>query len=149
MNSSQSSQSSNKLDSGSSELDHNNGSDHVVALTQLREQIANLNKQLQQKDQQLLAKDRQITDLRASNFTTENELRNKLKDAQRDYEIKVQNMTIKMKTLQKELASKSKIANKAQQKSSLTIVGRNSVASQILEQNESSKDGKDSDHSSD
>jgi len=44
---------SNALDMGST-------SDHVVALTQLREQISSLQRQLQQKDQQLLAKDRQV-----------------------------------------------------------------------------------------
>jgi Tfp pilus assembly protein PilO len=35
-------------------------SDHLVALTQLREQIANLQRQLSQKDKDLLAKDRQV-----------------------------------------------------------------------------------------
>lgn len=35
-------------------------SDHVVALTQLREQIANLQRQLAQKDKDIFAKDRQV-----------------------------------------------------------------------------------------
>ena len=50
---------SNALDMGST-------SDHVVALTQLREQISSLQRQLQQKDQQLLAKDRQVRLIRRS-----------------------------------------------------------------------------------
>lgn len=37
-----------------------NISDHVVAVTQLKETIANLQKQISQKDGQLLAKDRQV-----------------------------------------------------------------------------------------
>lgn len=36
-------------------------SDHVVALTQLREQIATLQKKLQQKDNQLLQKDKEVS----------------------------------------------------------------------------------------
>lgn len=36
-------------------------SDHVVALTQLREQIASLQKKLQQKDNQLLQKDKEVS----------------------------------------------------------------------------------------
>lgn len=37
-----------------------NSSDHVVAVTQLKEKIAHLQKQLSQKDNQLLTKDRQV-----------------------------------------------------------------------------------------
>lgn len=37
-----------------------NSSDHVVAVTQLKEKIAHLQKQLSQKDSQLLTKDRQV-----------------------------------------------------------------------------------------
>lgn len=41
------------------ELDPNS-SDHVVAMTQLKEQIASLQKQLTQKDSQLLSKDKMV-----------------------------------------------------------------------------------------
>lgn len=37
-----------------------NSSDHVVAMTQLKEQIASLQKQIIQKDQNLFAKDKQV-----------------------------------------------------------------------------------------
>lgn len=37
-----------------------NSSDHVVAVTQLKEKIAHLQKQITQKDNQLLTKDRQV-----------------------------------------------------------------------------------------
>lgn len=39
-----------------------NSSDHVVAVTQLKETIANLQKQINIKENQLLAKDRQVSD---------------------------------------------------------------------------------------
>lgn len=38
-----------------------NSSDHVVAMTQLKEQMASLQKQLSQKDSQLLAKDKMVS----------------------------------------------------------------------------------------
>ena len=38
-----------------------NSSDHVVAMTQLREKIVSLNKQLSSKDAQLLAKDKMVS----------------------------------------------------------------------------------------
>ena len=37
-----------------------NSSDHIVAMTQIREQVATLQKQLNAKDQQLLAKEKQV-----------------------------------------------------------------------------------------
>ncbi|CAL8108674.1 unnamed protein product [Orchesella dallaii] len=99
--------------------DQTTSSDHVVALTQLREQIASLQRQLTQKDKQLLEKDRQITELKAANFTTENELRNKLKNIQREHENKIEGLNNKLKTMQKEIATLNR-NNKG--KSSLTIV---------------------------
>lgn len=44
-------------------------SDHVVAITQLREQIATLQKKLQQKDGQLLQKDKEVSFLFISSLT--------------------------------------------------------------------------------
>lgn len=38
-----------------------NSSDHVVAMTQLKEQIASLKKQVAQKDAQLLSKDKTVS----------------------------------------------------------------------------------------
>ena len=40
-----------------------NSSDHVVAMTQLKEQIASLQKQLNQKDSQLLSKDKMVRNI--------------------------------------------------------------------------------------
>ena len=43
-------------------------SNYVVAITQLREQIATLQKKLQQKDNQLLQKDKEVSDLKLFNL---------------------------------------------------------------------------------
>ncbi|CAD6208298.1 GSCOCG00003307001-RA-CDS [Cotesia congregata] len=90
-----------------------NSSDHVVAVTQLKEKIAHLQKQLSQKDNQLLTKDRQITDLKAKNFTSETELRNKMKLTEKEYESKVATMQSKISTLLKEVATLSKSTKRA------------------------------------
>lgn len=54
---------SNALDikTSNSVIAPSHSSDHVVALTQLREQIATLQKKLQQKDNQLLQKDKEVS----------------------------------------------------------------------------------------
>lgn len=113
-----------------------NSSDHVVAVTQLKEKIAHLQKQISIKDGQLLAKDRQvnipqrpnegsvrngasydfrndrfcsqITELKAKNFTSETELRNKMKATEKEYEAKISTMQLKISSLLKEVASLSK-----------------------------------------
>ncbi|KAF7994477.1 hypothetical protein HCN44_003949 [Aphidius gifuensis] len=85
-----------------------NSSDHVVAVTQLKEKIALLQKQLSQKDSQLLTKDRQIHELKAKNFTAESELRNKMKSTEKDHDNKVNNMQQKISNLLKEVATLSK-----------------------------------------
>nr|CAH7764421.1 unnamed protein product [Callosobruchus chinensis] len=88
-------------------------SDHVVAMTNLKEQIASLNKQVNQKNQDLLNKDKMITELKATNFTTENELRQKLKSQQKEHEDKVDGMNKRIQGLLKEIASLSKTAKKS------------------------------------
>jgi len=47
-----------------------NSSDHVVAVTQLKEKIANLQKQISIKESQLLAKDRQVYDMYINKYMT-------------------------------------------------------------------------------
>jgi len=95
-----------------------NNPDHVVALTQLRETISNLHRQIAQKDKDILGKDRQITEIKAHSFTTENELRSKIKQAQREYDQKTESLQAKVKALQREVAALRKSRNQ----SSLTIV---------------------------
>ncbi|GAB6032509.1 hypothetical protein CHUAL_011405 [Chamberlinius hualienensis] len=83
-------------------------SDHLVAVTQLREQIAVLQKQLQAKDQQLIAKDRTMTELKATHHNTERELRNKMQQQLKQHSEAVEGLQNKLKTYQKQVASLSK-----------------------------------------
>lgn len=90
------------------ELDPNS-SDHVVAMTQLKEQIASLQKKLSIKDGQMLTKDKMITELKAKHFTIENELRTKMKNVQKEHEDKCDHLNIKIQNLLKEIASLSRV----------------------------------------
>ncbi|XP_055374444.1 protein FAM76A [Condylostylus longicornis] len=85
-----------------------NSSDHVVAMTTLKEQIASLQRRLNQKDKELLEKDKLITELKGKNFDKENEMRNKMKDMERLYELKVDLLNKKVASLLKEVATLSK-----------------------------------------
>ncbi|XP_072391410.1 protein FAM76A [Diabrotica undecimpunctata] len=105
---------------GRGDLDPNS-SDHVVAMTQLKEQIASLQKQLSQKNAELLNKDKTITELKATNFTTENELRQRLKNIQKEHEDKVDGLNTKIQNYLKEIASLSKSAKKGNKNTSLTV----------------------------
>jgi len=57
-----------------SHLSDPNSSDHVVAITELREQIATMQKQLNAKDQQLLAKEKQVIPIRNFVFLHDSDL---------------------------------------------------------------------------
>nr|CAG4635329.1 EOG090X02IW [Artemia franciscana] len=85
-------------------------SEHVIAITDLKEQINSLQKQLSQKDQQLLAKEKQMTELKAAQFQLELDLRNRMKTVQREHELKVETMQQKIRNLQKEVNTLSKKA---------------------------------------
>lgn len=83
-------------------------SDHVVVLTQLREQVSSLQKQVTLKDQQLLAKDKQIAELRAHMSSDERNARTKLLAEQKKHSEVVQELMNKLLTLQKQMAAKAK-----------------------------------------
>ncbi|KAG4078301.1 hypothetical protein HA402_013011 [Bradysia odoriphaga] len=87
-------------------------SEHVVAI-QLKEQIASLQKRLLMKDRELLSKDKHITELKSQNFISENELRTKMKDAEKYYETKIDVLNKKVSGLLKEVAQLSKGVKKA------------------------------------
>nr|CAG4636843.1 EOG090X02IW [Ceriodaphnia reticulata]SVE72819.1 EOG090X02IW [Ceriodaphnia reticulata] len=89
-----------------------NSSDHVVAITELREQVATLQKQLTVKDNQLLAKEKQITELKAGQFRLDQEFRVKMKTIQREHEAKVDVLQQRIKAYQKEVATLNKANNK-------------------------------------
>lgn len=89
-----------------------NSTDHMVAMTQLKEQIASLQKRLTQKDRELLAKDKFMTELKSKNFTSENEMRNKMKETEKFYEAKIDVLNKKVSGLLKEVAQLSKNTKK-------------------------------------
>ncbi|KAH8378704.1 hypothetical protein KR009_000878 [Drosophila setifemur] len=89
-----------------------NSSDHVVAITYLKERIASLEKRLNQKDKELLEKDKQLTELKGKNFEKENDMRNRLRDVERLHDMKVDNLNRKIASLLKELATLKKSSNK-------------------------------------
>ncbi|XP_017085263.1 protein FAM76A isoform X2 [Drosophila eugracilis] len=89
-----------------------NSSDHVVAITYLKERIASLEKRLNQKDKELLEKDKQLTELKGKNFEKENEMRNRLKEVERLHDMKVDNLNRKIASVLKELAVLKKSSNK-------------------------------------
>ncbi|KAM3967403.1 protein FAM76A isoform 1-T1 [Aphomia sociella] len=96
---------------GKRELDPNS-SDHVVAMTQLKETIASLQKKVQQKDNELLAKDKLITELKAQHHNNTTDLRNEMKNKERLNETKFNLMNSKIQNLLKEVATLSKSAKK-------------------------------------
>jgi FAM76 protein len=85
-----------------------NSSDHVVAMTNLKETIASLQKKVQQKERELLQKDKEITELKAKNFTSEQELRKAAKETEKRYDLKIELLNKKLSGQLKEIAVLSK-----------------------------------------
>lgn len=103
-------------------------SEHVVAI-QLKEQIANLQKKLQMKDRELLSKDKHITELKSQNFVSENELRTKMKDAEKFYETKIDVLNKKVAGLLKEVAQLSKGVKKISSSNTNSVAAKDSGGS--------------------
>lgn len=98
-----------------------NSSDHVVAMTQLKEKNATLLKQISIKDALILNKEKMITELKANQFEVEKEFRKKIKDQETNSDKKVETLMNKIKSLQKEVAVLSKGAKKNHHNNSSTI----------------------------
>ncbi|CAG0885527.1 unnamed protein product [Darwinula stevensoni] len=96
-------------------------SDHLVAIAQLKEEIAALNKQLGLKDAQLREKDKQITELKASQLSVEQELRRKLREHVKAHEVREDELVSRVKILQKQVASLSKNKSKGSNSNSPSI----------------------------
>ncbi|XP_026321807.1 protein FAM76A isoform X2 [Hyposmocoma kahamanoa] len=111
LNDSQPLEKKSKMHPMQGELDPNS-SDHVVAMTQLKETIASLQKKVAQKDNELLAKDRQITELKAQHHNDTTDLRTEMKNKERLNETKFNLMNTKIQNLLKEVATLSKSAKK-------------------------------------
>ncbi|KAL3282787.1 hypothetical protein HHI36_005954 [Cryptolaemus montrouzieri] len=118
-----------------------NSSDHVVAMTQLKEKIASLQKQISMKDSQLLNKDKMITELKAQHFTNENEMRNKMQKTQKEHDEKVDFMNQKISGLLKEVATLSKSQSRKGKNNS--AVGA-TTAALLATENSNSGSGTDS-----
>ncbi|XP_047525373.1 protein FAM76A isoform X3 [Pieris napi] len=100
-----------KLNPLQGELDPNS-SDHVVAMTQLKETIASLQKKVQQKEMELLSKDKLITELKAQHHNDTTDLRIEMKNKERLNETKFGLMNSKIQNLLKEVATLSKSAKR-------------------------------------
>ncbi|XP_068631085.1 protein FAM76A-like isoform X3 [Battus philenor] len=111
LNESQPMEKKSKLNPLQGELDPNS-SDHVVAMTQLKETIASLQKKVQQKEMELLSKDKLITELKAQHHNNTTDLRNEMKNKERMNETKFTLMNTKIQNLLKEVATLSKSAKK-------------------------------------
>ncbi|XP_030372467.1 protein FAM76A isoform X2 [Scaptodrosophila lebanonensis] len=110
-----------------------NSSDHVVAITHLKERIASLEKRLQQKDKELLEKDKQLTELKGANFEKENEMRNKLREVDRLHDMKVDNLNRKIATLLKDLAGMKKLnSNNKKGSNNLTKLEKEAIKRENL-----------------
>nr|SVE70929.1 EOG090X02IW [Daphnia similis] len=128
-----------------------NSSDHVVAITELREQVATLQKQLSVKDNQLLAKEKQITELKAGQFRMDQEHRVRVKTIQKEHEAKVDILQERIKTYQREVATLNKANNKhksdqqkqlhQQQKSAANAIATANAAASLVQSNNSTPGG--------
>nr|CAG4642364.1 EOG090X02IW [Evadne anonyx] len=98
-----------------------NSSDHVVAITELREQVATLQKQLLSKDHQLLLKEKQMTELKANQFRMDKDFRVKLKTVQKEHEAKVESIQQRLKASQKEVSALSSKAKGSMEKEIVTV----------------------------
>ncbi|EAA11904.4 AGAP005928-PB [Anopheles gambiae str. PEST] len=83
-------------------------SDHVIAMTQLKETIATLQRKLKQKDSVILEKEKEISAWKGKHFHLEQELMKKYKDMEKNYEFKVDVLNKKLKAQLLEIAALSK-----------------------------------------
>lgn len=83
-------------------------SDHVVAMHQLKDRIATLEKQLTVKDQQMLTKEKQAAETKAQYGIVERELRLKIQSMQKSHGDTVEELQSKVRVLQKQVITLSK-----------------------------------------
>ncbi|XP_078618860.1 protein FAM76A-like isoform X4 [Branchiostoma floridae x Branchiostoma japonicum] len=91
----------------SSELADITSTDQMIAMTQLREEVASLKKQIEQKDKLLLEKEKKITELKAGQWETEKEMRNKIQNMQKNHQDAVESLQTKNRDLQKQISQLS------------------------------------------
>lgn len=91
-------------------------SDHVIAMTQLKETIATLQRKIKQKDSIILEKEKEISAWKGKHLYLEQELMKKYKDMEKNYEFKVDVLNKKLKSQLLEIAQLSKAAKDAAEK---------------------------------
>ncbi|XP_041352083.1 protein FAM76B-like [Gigantopelta aegis] len=84
------------------------GSDQMIAITQLREQLEAVKKQLQGKDQQLMEKDKKISEFKAAQYENEKRFRVKINDLQKQHSQALDTAQTKNRELQRQVAALSK-----------------------------------------
>ncbi|CAL1285716.1 unnamed protein product [Larinioides sclopetarius] len=100
--------SNGSLPSSESTLLDTGTSDHVVAMHQLKDQIASLQKQLLVKDQQMLAREKQAGEAKAQHGIIERELRLKIQSMTKSHNDLVEELQSKVRVLQKQVITLSK-----------------------------------------
>lgn len=114
-----------------SDLTDSSNTDHIVIITELTEKYASLEKQLQIKENQLMEKDKyvrvvffstvesyrfemlntyyfQITEIKATHFTKEEEVRSLMIGKKKEYEKEVEGLHARIKTMQREIGTLNK-----------------------------------------
>ncbi|XP_038118467.1 serine-aspartate repeat-containing protein C isoform X1 [Culex quinquefasciatus] len=91
-------------------------SDHVIAMTQLKETIATLTRKIKQKDSIILEKEKEISAWKGKHLYLEQELMKKYKDMEKNYEFKVDVLNKKLKSQLQEIAQLSKAAKDTAEK---------------------------------
>ncbi|XP_035686149.1 protein FAM76B-like isoform X2 [Branchiostoma floridae] len=92
----------------SSELADITSTDQMIAMTQLREEVASLKKQIEQKDKLLLEKEKKITELKAGQWETEKEMRNKIQNMQKNHQDAVESLQSQHQDSLKALQTKNR-----------------------------------------
>ncbi|XP_066283840.1 protein FAM76A-like isoform X6 [Branchiostoma lanceolatum] len=92
----------------SSELADITSTDQMIAMTQLREEVASLKKQIEQKDKLLLEKEKKITELKAGQWETEKEMRNKIQNMQKNHQEAVESLQSQHQDSLKALQTKNR-----------------------------------------
>ncbi|XP_071954897.1 protein FAM76A-like [Antedon mediterranea] len=89
----------------SSELMMNDprNSDHVVAMTQLREQVASLKKQVMERDRFAIEKEKQIAELKATCLSAEKDLRIRMLQLQKQHSGTIEELQSRNRMLNKQL----------------------------------------------
>ncbi|XP_048850343.1 protein FAM76A isoform X1 [Brienomyrus brachyistius] len=84
------------------------GTDHLVIITQLKEEVASLKKVLHQKDQLILDKEKKITELRAEFQYQESQMRTKMNQMEKTHKDLVEQLQTRNRELLKQVAALSK-----------------------------------------